>query len=351
MLQTGAKQKRARACRIGPIQAYGVISTATKEKMTGKESSSLSTRGGRGLRAFRRMISTLTHLSFSGPPGGGCSHPGLDLSLSDDEILFQLGDATRGTELFMGRYPPRWIRAHLERSGLLPRLRSLGFRDDELVLTTMSVDILEHRIALYDGAESADRLLVEARLREGVFRPREVFSEKYRLEPMDALVVDYLVCQNPRLSFAPHETPLPGQRRPGLGALKPIMRAILDLARGLRKEAIVNVPEHYHAALFYSPPTLFYSPLSEGKVRAMRRDLGGEDLPRLSRAVARGCLFNEAAGEYEPWRPGELIEPLAGKVRAYFEHSSYIEVRDAAEAENRYRIDWERFGAVAAPPS
>jgi hypothetical protein len=68
----------------------------------------------------------------------------------------------------------------------------------------------------------------------------------------DAVVVDWLLMQNPRRVFGAGETPLPGQTHPGTGLGRIIGDLLVLLAARLHKTALVTVPERWHLALMYA---------------------------------------------------------------------------------------------------
>jgi hypothetical protein len=77
--------------------------------------------------------------------------------------------------------------------------------------------------------------------------------------------------------------------------------------------------------------------------------LSGHPLHLISRAVAGDCLENLAAGGPEAWKPGEQVLPICRELKDYFGHPRYAEIRDRARAQNRYRLDLERFERVDLP--
>ena len=194
------------------------------------------------------------------------------------------------------------------------------------------------------------RVISVVRLREGVFAPKEQFLPGVELGPLSMILVDWLMLQNPKREFDPTRPQLPKQRHPGLGLLADLIPMVIEVVEESGRGGVLDVPEHYHGALFYSPWFRFFNPTMEGKFRAIRRDLAGQPLHLISRAIERDCLFNESAGDYEPWKPGEQILPICRELKDYFQRPGYLEVRDRAEAGNRYRLDLELYERVKQAP-
>jgi hypothetical protein len=157
------------------------------------------------------------------------------------------------------------------------------------------------------------------------------------------ILVDWFLLQNPKKAFQGDLQALPQQRYPGLGLLRDMIPLILETARETDRAGVLDAPEHYHGALFYSRWFRFFNPTMEGKFLAMQRDLTGQPLHLISSAIGWDCLVNLAAGRHETWRPGEQILPLRQDLLDYFNHPRYLEQRDEAFLGNRYQLDLARY--------
>ncbi len=86
-------------------------------------------------------------------------------------------------------------------------------------LTIHSLDPFRQRlriIAAADVPETDDTLLCDLHLYETWLKGTCPVTGK--LFEFDALIIDWLVFQNPNASFRPDRPPLPGQRYPGLAS-------------------------------------------------------------------------------------------------------------------------------------
>ena len=294
-------------------------------------------------QAFRQKLQKLRYLDFEG-------HDRLDwltAGLSDDDLLRELSKAPRG-DLFLGRYSVAEIEARLQSHGVTGKLKEQGY---EAPLVEVRTDeIYTHRLYVYSGQRDYEHILIELRLREGVFAPNRQFLAGVNIGPLAMILVDWLMLQNPRRTFAPGRPQLPKQRHPGLGLLADLIPMVIEVVEESGRGGVLDVPEHYHGALFYSPWFRFFNPEMEGKFLAMRRDLSGQPLHLISRAVAMDCLENLATGGPEVWKPGEQILPICRELKDYFAHPGYLEIRDRAQAANRYRLDLDRFERVKDLP-
>jgi len=290
------------------------------------------------LERLRRKARKLVWLEFQ-------SHdrsPRLNLEISPEELQLEL--AKIPTPLFLGRYSKEEIRAKFERHAILPALRKLGF--DPLILEVLSDGLVEHRVMVHTGGRDYDKILLELRLREGVFKVRDTIARvkpsliaMLRDETIPMLWIDWLLLQNPQQKFAPGKPPLPEQKHPGLGLLNLVVPLLGEFARETMKHAVLDIPEHFHGAIFYSRWMRFFNPEMEGRMKAILRDLAGYPLAAKSWAILMDCLFNAELGRFEDWKPGEQIYPLAPSLENYFNSPIYKELAEKAFLENHYRLD------------
>lgn len=294
------------------------------------------------LERLRRKAQKLVWLEFQSLERA----PHLGLEISPEELELELIKVP--TPLFLGRYGKEEIRAKLERNQILPALRSYGF--DPLILEVESDGLIEHRLFIHTGQKTYDRIVMELRLREGVFKIRDTISHfKPQLGPLlqnetiPMLWIDWLLLQNPSKKFNPVKPRLPEQKYPGLGVLYLVVPLMAEFARETRKHAVLDIPEHFHGAFFYSKWMKFFNPEMEGKMRAILRDLAGYSLATISWGVLLDCLFNISRERFEEWRPGEQIYAISAGLENYYSSPVYRQISEQAFAENKYRLDFVRM--------
>ncbi len=285
--------------------------------------------------AFRQKLQRLRYLEFEGHD----RHDWLTLDLTDDELLNELSKAPK-PDLYLGRYTEADVKEILARHGIIQKLHDLGF--DNLEVEIRTDELYTHRLYVYYDQKDYDHILIELRLREGVFRPREQFIPELVLGPLPMIMVDWLMLQNPKKTFNAERPALPEQRHPGLGLLATLIPIIVETAGETGRAGILDTPEHYHGALFYSRFYRFFNPDMEGRFLAMQRDLAAFPLHAISRCIHHDCLRNAATGRYEQWAPGEQILPVSQELMRYFGHPRYMDIRDAAYQNNRYELDRKR---------
>ena len=272
--------------------------------------------------------------------------PSINLEISPEELELEL--AKIPTRLFLGRYNEEQIRAKLERHKILPMLRTYGFHP--LILNVESDGLIEHRIVIHTGEMRYDKILLELRLREGVFKVREAVNKTHpdlmkllEIDNVAMLWIDWLLLQNPFIEFNSQKPPLPEQKYPGLGILNSVVPLIGEFASETYKQAVLDIPEHFHGALFYAKWMKFFNPEMEGKMRAILRDLAKYNLALISWGIKLGGLVNTKKGYFEDWKPGEQIYALSPGVKNYFESSLYKEISEQAYIENVYDLDFSRI--------
>jgi hypothetical protein len=247
-----------------------------------------------------------------------------------------------------GRYDAADVRTFLERSGLLEGLARLGYPEPTLSLSC--ADPSEQRICLFDGEPTRERLLLETRLQLTNFHLRHPIGPFPAHSSFRMLVILWLVLSRPDGQFSLDRPRLPGQQRPGLGLLDEALKLLTVFSRELSVDGILDVPDHFHTALFYSRLFRYLDPAEEGKLLAIDRDLAGVPLALSSEAIRMGCLFDRATGKPLPWTPSEQVLPGRGALRKFLRSREYREARDQASAALRVTVDWDLYREKLALP-
>jgi len=276
-----------------------------------------------------------------------------EISISDDAMPWEQDRETLSdTTLFLGRFTESDLRDLMERVGLMDLIRSKGYTD--LIFTLTRQDFTSRLYVNYERVGRETRL-IELILREGVFRPKKTFIERFDFQDgLSMILVEWLALQDPKGSFTPERPRLPGQSHPGLGGLRNMQEMLYSFGKKCRKDAIVDVPQHYHAAVIYSRLYTdiyarmysFFSPVDAGLFKALTRDLDGGPLAQISQAVALGCLKNTVTGLHETWRPSEQIYPVTKRLHAYFESPEYQAIVNRTAEKVKYTIDWEKYQGI-----
>ena len=271
---------------------------------------------------------------LSAGEGGAPSAP------RESELLFDLTGENPENRLF-GRYDPGELRTLLDTSGLLSGLAERGYPDP--ILRLSCADPSDQRICLYAGGESRDRLLLEARLQLAPFHPRRPIGPFTEATSFRMLVIHWLVLSSPDGTFTLDRPRLPGQEKPGLGLLNPTIALLKVFSRELTVDGVLDVPDHFHTALFYSRAFRYLDPEAEGRFQAIARDLSGVPLALASDAIREGCLVDRSTGAPMPWPVAEQVMAVRGPLRRFLRSPSYREARNRASAEHRVVVNWDLY--------
>lgn len=255
------------------------------------------------------------------------------------------------SDRFLGLYDEKGIVALLEKSGMKEILSRKGYRDLRIQLANQD----NYTSRLYVSSESRsgeDVRIVELIVREGVFRPKQTFVPDFDFRNgLSMLLIEWLALQDPAASFTPERPRLPGQQYPGLGGLKNMQEVLYMLGRDLDKDAIIDIPEFYHAAVIYSRlyseiysrMYSFFSPIDAGTLGAIMRDFSNVPLAEMSFAVTFDCLLDARTGEPFSWKPSEQMYPISRRLNRYFERREYQEQLEATMNELSFVMDRERY--------
>jgi len=258
----------------------------------------------------------------------------------ESELTFDLTGENPENRLF-GRYGPEELRDRLAASGLLDGLSERGYPDPLLRLSC--ADPSDQRICLYAGEEARERLLLEARLQLVSFHPRRPIGPFTEASSFRMLVIHWLVLSSPDGTFTVDRPRLPGQEKPGLGLLNPTIALLKALSRELSVDGVLDVPDHFHTALFYSRAFRYLDPEAEGRFLAIARDLSGVPLALASDAIREGCLVDRATGAPISWPAAEQVLALRGPLRRFLRSPSYREARNRALADHRFVVNWDLY--------
>lgn len=247
-----------------------------------------------------------------------------------------------GGALFLGRLDSSGLRRELEEAGVLRGLAQRGYAP---VALEISREENEHRLLVRAaGPDEADLApLIELRCDEEAVLARDIEPRPQGFEVLSVLAIRWLAMQDPGARFSPDRPRLPGQRYPGLGLARPLILRIHEWARTWGKDALVNYPEFFHNAVFYSALYRFVSPARQGRFEALQRDIGMLPIAESSRVIEEGRVIEEPAGQVLRWEPGEMIVALTDPVRAWLEAPAYAE---AAAREREAVRFWVRDEAA-----
>lgn len=247
-----------------------------------------------------------------------------DWTLSPEDL--DLGLVGMRETRLLGQLSKHVIELTLERLGLLHQLRSIGF-----VAPMVAVDAaspLGHTVRVFGDPERKE-LLVELR----------VSVKRDAVPGLETLYVEWLLLQNPRVTFANEQRRLPGQAHPGLGLLREVVGWLIVLCESLGFDGIAFTPAHFYMAALGRRHLEFVRPEDAAMFAAVGDTVAALDLAEASRVIDQGQVVDEATGTVFRWPAPLMVLPISDRLRARVSGESYDAVRRHARAALRFRLD------------
>lgn len=288
------------------------------------------------LTRYRRLAGELPAGERSAPADRRM-HGDADWELSVEDLLPNLGGPQRPRRL-LGACSRQQLELMLERTGLLERLRQLGFPRPALEFD------LEHAggetVRVLAGPDR-DELLAEIRLR----------IDRRSVPGLAMLRIEWLLLQNPRAPFTPARPRLPGQEHPGLAMLRDVIALLIVACERRQLDGVLWVPAHFHTAAQGRRAGSFLHPEDEGTFRALERAVAGLPLPVAAFAVEQGRVIDDATGAPFVWRPMPVVVPASDRLRQQLAGDEHRRLADDAAAAHAFRLAPRDGGPTDQPRS
>lgn len=239
-------------------------------------------------------------------------------SLEEDDVELRAGTHEgRAATSFLNFYSRDGLLLGMKAYGIHDKLVELGLGDYALEVTRE--DAFHHRLEILiakDTPEEQRIMDLRVHLRQ-VAWPDEDAESAPRLT-LPVLVIEWLAMQNPRAPFTRERPRLPGQTHPGTGLGRAIHNILIIMAERTAREAILNVPEHFHLAALYLRGGYRYPSVErEAEIKAVLEATADLPFAAAAWAVERGFVMEEGGGDPRPWRyrPEEMVLPLSSDLR------------------------------------
>ncbi len=261
-------------------------------------------------------------------------------SLFEEGEIFSTLEGKKGTSLFLGRYTLNEVIAVLNKKSFFKEAqkRKLWPLDFDLDSSEFPVQ----RVQIFYREKKPENMIVDLRVREKVFYPKEKIAAYFPLSEYKFLLLDWLTLQNPLLNFSLEKSPLPGQTHPGLNLGKKVFDIFVYLARLSRKDGVLAFPNYFHNALLFSRYFHFLNPEKLGEVLAIRATFPDVSFKKLAWIVYLDCMRDKNGRKYE-WEAEEQIFPLNKALNKYFDSKAYKEKVKESRAQLSFKIDWECY--------
>lgn len=243
--------------------------------------------------------------------------------LVDDgiDLAVELGLRRRNDGRLLGYYTAGGLELALERYGVIPALRRLGYRDFRVHIDANELGE-RFRLVGHFGPPAADapeHLLVE------------VVLERVTLSGQRFLYVHWLTLRHPAGAFRSGRAPLPGQEVPGLGLAREAGELLGIMASRLDLAGVALRPAHYHVAYACRDRFGFVDPERQGRFLALVEAARGMDPGHVSRAVGGGRV--KLDGAPYTWEPDLMVEWAPERAPDAAWHARVDEVRAACRFE------------------
>ncbi len=266
-----------------------------------------------------------------------------DKFISTDEILGDLTDKDR-PHLFLNFYSDEGIYTALKEYGIFKDLNKRGFHD--FIVKINARDPYRHTLKVYFEKEDQAHLLGELIVRKKFFIVKPIFPTDIAGQKFGMIVIEWLTLQDPTADFATTRPPLPGQIHPGLRIGRQIVGIFVNMSLRLKTDGLLNIPEHYHNAVFYSKHFKYFNPYTEGQFLALQRDLRMVGLFKAAWAVELNCIIEKNTGKTWNWFTDEQVLAVSKKLAKYFESKEYIEKIESSENSHTFEIDHDKFNRL-----
>ncbi|MFO7866958.1 MAG: hypothetical protein R6V02_09145 [Candidatus Aminicenantes bacterium] len=257
----------------------------------------------------------------------------------EEEDVFNNTAGDKGSSLMLGKYTIREAGRVLNKRNFYRDAKKRNLWPVEFELDSSQFPPIQ-RLLIYFQEKHPEKIIVDLKIREGVFTPKRPAG--FHFSKFRFLVLEWLTLQNPRKKFSEEETPLPGQKHPGLNLGRKIIKLFIYLARLNHNDGILAFPAYFHNALLFSRNFHFVNPEKKAEVEVIRKSFPGLSFKPLAWAVHLNCLKDREGKTYE-WNAEEQMLPLKKELKDYFESKKYKRRYQQALKEKQYTMDWPRF--------
>ena len=258
----------------------------------------------------------------------------------EEDDIFSALEGDKGSCLFLGKYSVAEVTAVLKKRNFLRDARKRGLWPLEFNMDTSEFPL--QRFQIFHKEKKEENLIVDLKLREGAFHPKEKISSDFPFSRFDFLLLEWLTLQNPLMEFGGDLTPLPGQKHPGLNLGKKVLDLFEYLARVCRMDGLMAYPAYFHNAILFSRNFYFMNPKKQGEVMGIRKTFRRIPFKELAWIVHLDCLREKSRGVYK-WEAEEQVYPLNKKLKAYLESRQFKNKAKEARDSLQFEIDWECY--------
>jgi len=258
-----------------------------------------------------------------------------------DELFYNLNINARGNTLFLGYYSREGLELVFRKYGIYENFKALGFPEIQFLIDTS--DLYTHRLMVYNQSHRKENLLVELVLKKEFFIIDLPYPSALNGRKFEALAIEWLRMQNPRAGFSKRRPRLPGQEYPGLGMASQLVELLIIASWRLKLAGLINTPDHYHNALFYSKVFYYLQPEDQARLLALQRDLKEYPMGKASWAVETGAVRDLRTNTILRWQPARQLISLLDPIRELLQGDDYRKYVRSLMKNFKFKLDEELY--------
>lgn len=263
-----------------------------------------------------------------------------ELSFSESD-LFSTDISQRTGNYFLGYYSTDGINLALKKYGVFALLKKQGFKNIQTKIDTS--DIYKHKLAIYFDQKDVNHLLIEVVLRKEFITINMPFDNELQNKKYEALTIDWLCMQNPINKFDLNRPRLPGQKYPGLGFSNVAIELLMNMNWRLNLAGLVNIPEHYHNAQFYSKIFKYVNPETQAKFLALKNDMKSLSVNKITWAIEWGCVLDKISNQPFVWIVDKQIVPMDIRLKKLFQSNKYSKYVNKLKKDYSFEFNEELY--------
>ena len=259
----------------------------------------------------------------------------LDFNL-DEQDFFSVNIGNRGGDLFLGYYSVKGLEIIHEKYKITKRLNKLGFNNLKISIDT--TDAFKHKIILNNFNNTIKETLIELVVKRDHVTIDLPFKTHLNGRKYECLIVEWLKMQNPRKDFSKERPRLPGQEYPGLGIGSHALELLIMASKRLGLQGIINVPDHFHNAFFYSKIFYYENPQDQAKLLAIIKEKKKEKIYNIAWAIENSKLVDSATGSVFKWGGKRQVLPLVKDWAKLYTSKSYKGAVEKNLKKSKYKL-------------
>ncbi|HHM02044.1 MAG TPA: hypothetical protein ENJ15_03460 [Caldithrix abyssi] len=260
-----------------------------------------------------------------------------DFSLAEND-LYTLNIGGRGEGLFLGYYSVKGLELIFNKYHIFEKIRKKGYGNPRILLDTS--DPYKHRLRVVnEEGKKPLPVLIDLIVRSETVCIDLPYKSPQNGKKYETLAIEWLQMQDVCGQFSTRRPRLPGQDHPGLGIGSEALELLVIAARRVGLQGIVNIPNHFHNAYFYSRIFHYENPREQAKLKAILRDLGKMPLYKLAWAMEEGAVLDAVSNKPFEWFTGRQVFPLISGWSGMYRSRPYKKAVENYMKDYKFKLD------------